>query len=121
MPLSQDDSAYRDIQLGPIRKCLSCKPKFDQSEKKGGMDLPGFHILYGSNPLYHWMGFDSDLMYAAHKAAGGMTSLYRQLGIGCERLFRLILRETLGLSAAQVAWSYQKAEGTRMRTLTLDG
>jgi hypothetical protein len=67
------------------------------------------------------MGFDSDLMYAAHKAAGGMTSLYRQLGIGCEGLFRTILRDSLGLSLAQASWSYQKVEGNRTRTLKLDG
>lgn len=27
------------------------------------------------------------MMYAAHKAAGGMTSVYRQIGIECERLY----------------------------------
>jgi hypothetical protein len=118
-PLVQDDSAYRDTLLGPVRLCLDYRPKLGQSDVD--IDLPAFRTLYGVDPLYHWMGFDSDLMYAAHKAAGGMTSLYRQLGIGCERLFRLILRDSLGLTADQVAWSYQKVEGSRTRTLTLDG
>ena len=45
-------------------------------------------------------------MYAAHKAAGGMTSIYRQLGIGCERLFRQILRDEFVLEDAMVRWSY---------------
>lgn len=99
------------------------------------VDLGGFQTLYGSDPLYHWMGLDSDLMFAAHKAAGGMTSIYRQLGIGCERLFRQILRDELGLSAEQVMWSYEvladatpdDAEGTatrvksKARVLSLDG
>lgn len=117
-PLSQADSVYRETLLAPLRLCLDYKPKLGSNED---VNLPAFRMLYGRDPLYHWMGFDSDLMYAAHKAAGGMTSIYRQLGIGCERLFRLILRDSLGLSEAQVAWSYQKVQGTHMRTLTLDG
>ncbi len=61
-------------------------------------------------------------MYAAHKAAGGMTSIYRQVGIGCEHLFRRILQDTLGLAEADTKWSYEIA-GTsdKSRTLTLDG
>jgi len=58
-----------------------------------------------ADPLYHWMGLDSPLMFAAHKAAGGMTSVYRQLGIGCERIFRQVLQDELELTDAQVAWS----------------
>jgi hypothetical protein len=117
--LLPSDDAYRHVLLAPIKTCINYKPKLGTRDQD--VDLPGFHRLYGSDPLYHWMGFDSDLMYAAHKAAGGMTSLYRQLGIGCERLFRLVLRDSLSLTAEQVTWSYQKAEGTRTRTLSLDG
>jgi hypothetical protein len=40
--------------------------------------------MYGADPFYHWVGLDSQLMYAAHKVAGGMTSIYRHLGIGCQ-------------------------------------
>ena len=60
-------------------------------------------------------------MYAAHKAAGGMTSIYRQLGVGCEQLFRAIIQDALQLSPQQVAWSYQveKQDGSKA-TLTLD-
>jgi len=61
-------------------------------------------------------------MYAAHRAAGGMTSIYRQIGIGFENLFRLIIRDTLGLSEEQVKWSYQvRRSENAMRTLSLDG
>lgn len=51
-----------------------------------------------------------------------MTSVYRQIGIGCEELFRQILQDQLGLTATQVAWSYDvpKPDGT-MRKLSLDG
>lgn len=67
------------------------------------------------------MGLDSSLMYAAHKAAGGMTSVYRQLGTGCERLFRAIVSDELALTREQIDWGYsvEKADGT-FRRLTLD-
>jgi hypothetical protein len=60
-------------------------------------------------------------MYAAHKAAGGMTSIYRQLGIGCERLLRQIIQDQLTLTDAQVAWSYQYDKGNgKLASHTLD-
>jgi len=50
-----------------------------------------------------------------------MTSVYRQLGIGCERLFRTILQDNLGISEEQSKWSYkQPVTGGRIRTLSLD-
>jgi len=61
-------------------------------------------------------------MYASHKAAGGITSIYRQLGIGVEELFRQILQDHLGLYAEQTNWSYQvQSNSGKMRTLKLDG
>jgi hypothetical protein len=61
------------------------------------------------------------LLYAAHKAAGGMTSIYRQIGIGCEHLFRQCLQDALGISAAAVRWSYEvTAANGKVRTLYLD-
>ena len=76
------------------------------------------------------MGLDSPLMFSAHKAAGGMTSIYRQLGIGSERLFRQVLRDRLALAADQVKWSYEilpdvdgddAPKRMKTRTLSLDG
>jgi hypothetical protein len=66
---------------------------------------------------------DNPLMYAAHKAAGGMTSIYRQIGIGCEKLFQSILQDKLNLSATDVAWSYEigATEAQKARKLSLDG
>ena len=51
-----------------------------------------------------------------------MTSIYRQIGIGCERLFREILQDALRLSPEEVTWSYTvaRADG-RSQTLSLDG
>jgi hypothetical protein len=99
------DGRYVDILLAPLRESARYTPKFGQGKGKG-LSLDQFRDRYGADPLYSWIGFDNPLMYAAHKAAGGMTSLYRQLGIGCERLFRQILRDQFRLEDAQVRWSY---------------
>src|SRR5438046_2616366 len=115
------DEKYFTLIATALRICLNYKPKFGKGHKEG-FTLGQFHELYGADPFYHWFGVDSPLMYAAHKAAGGMTSVYRQIGIGCEALFRRILQDSLGLSAEAVRWSYEvpKASGGA-RTLHLDG
>jgi hypothetical protein len=116
----QPDDVYVEIFLAPLRLCASYRPAFGRSGS-GGTSLDAFRTLYGSDPLYHWLGLDSDLMYAAHKAAGGMTSIYRQLGIGCERFFRQIAQDALGLDDHQVTWAYEvESEDGQQATLTLD-
>jgi hypothetical protein len=117
-----NDAEYLRIVLDPIKICVHYKPKFGQGPKGGGLTLPEFQKLYQCDPFYSWFGLDNPLMYAAHKAAGGMTSVYRQVGIGCEALFRRVLQDCLGLSAEAVRWSYEvpKASGGS-RTLHLDG
>lgn len=120
MSEEEHDALYREIILEPLRKCAQYTPKFGQGQE--GQTLEDFTNLYGADPLYSWMGFDSPLMYAAHKAAGGMTSLYRQLGIGCERLFRQVIRDQLNLDAQQANWSYEAVtDDGEIRTLYLDG
>lgn len=122
MNQSEQDQLYVEILLQPLRTCAQYLPKMGKSNE---VSLERFTSLYGADPLYHWMGLDSPLMFAAHKASGGMTSIYRQLGIGTERLFRRILREELSLSAEQVSWSYEILPSNRSngkpRVLTLDG
>jgi hypothetical protein len=78
--------------------------------------------MYGADPFYSWIGLDSPLMYAAHKAAGGMTSIYRQVGIGGQWIFNKVLQHTLGLNAEQANWTYEvpSTEGSTRR-LSLDG
>lgn len=118
------DAGYRELILAPIRLCAHYLPKMG-----GGVDVnfTKFAEIYGDDPFYHWIGLDSAPMYSAHKAAGGMTSLYRQLGIGAERLFRQVIRDQLDLDNEQVRWSYQemvpnaRAGKSRIKTLTLDG
>lgn len=117
------EEKYIEIFLEPIRKCKDYKPKFGESQNSDGVSLEGFMQLYGSDPFYSWIGLDSGLMYAAHKAAGGMTSIYRQIGIGCEHLFREILIETTQYADRDFAhWSYEaKTSGGKSKTLSLDG
>ena len=120
--MKQGDAEYIKLVLDPIKVCAKYKPKFGQGAKGGGLTLEQFQTLYQSDPFYCWFGLDNPMMYAAHKAAGGMTSVYRQIGIGCEKLFRTVLRDSLGLTDADVTWSYEilLASGKK-RTLYLDG
>jgi hypothetical protein len=117
----QSDDIYLDIILRRVRVCKSYKPRFGQGQGSG-LSLEEFRRLYGSDMFYSWFGLDNPLMYAAHKVAGGITSVYRQIGIGCEELFRQILRDQFGLTALQTTWSYEvpKPDGTNRR-LSLDG
>jgi len=117
------DARYLSLVIKPIRVCATYKPKFGQSANGPGLGLAEFQLLYQSDVFYSWLGLDNPLMYAAHKAAGGITSVYRQIGIGCERLFQKILQDELKLSATDVAWSYEIAatESQKARKLSLDG
>jgi len=114
------DKRYLAIVVEPIRVCATYKPKMGCGP--AGCDLRSFQTLYRSDPFYAWFGLDNPLMYAAHKAAGGMTSLYRQIGIGCEHLFRQVLQDELELAADEATWSYEVTGANRkIRTLSLDG
>ena len=117
-----NDAKYLETVLNPIRVCAQYKPKFGQGAKGDGLTLAQFQQLYQSDPFYSWFGLDNPMMYAAHKAAGGMTSIYRQIGIGCEKLFRAVLQEALGLDGTDTIWSYEvPLLNGKTRTLSLDG
>lgn len=115
------DERYFTLFTTAIQKCLTYKPKFGKG-RGSGLAVREFRALYEADPFYHWIGLDSPLMYAAHKAAGGMTSVYRQIGIGSQWVFYQMLQDHLGLSPEQATWSYM-IEGTRckQRKLSLDG
>ena len=118
-----DEQEYLETFLQPIRKCKDYRPKFGQGNSNKGFSLQEFKILYGADSFYSWVGLDTDLMYAAHRAAGGMTSIYRQVGIGCERLFRRIIVDTTHyIDPSFARWSYttQTSSG-KSKTLSLDG
>jgi len=114
------DSDYLSILTEYIRVCARYQPKLGH-RAKSGYRLDEFQRIYGADPFYSWLGLDNPLMYAAHKAAGGMTSIYRQIGIGCEYLFRRILQDHLGLTDEDVRWSYTLPRtGGKARKLYLD-
>ncbi len=113
------DEQYCSLLLSPIKRCLQYRPRMG---KNMPVDLKSFIEFYHDDPLYHWLGLDSSLLYTAHKIAGGMTSFYRQLGVGVERLFRRIMMDRYGLQEKQISWSYQykRPDGTPA-TRYLDG
>lgn len=114
------DKEYLAFILDAVRVCANYRPKLGHGAG-AGYSLQEFQETYRNDPFYSWIGLDNPLMYAAHKAAGGMTSIYRQIGIGCERLFCKVLQDSLGLSAEDVKWSYTVKKGRgRTRTLSLD-
>lgn len=116
------ETEYLNLFLEPIKKSKTYKPKLG-TNNKNGVDLDSFKTLYGNDLFYSWIGLDSDLMYAAHKAAGGMTSIYRQIGVGCERLFRQIIIDVTGYEDPIFStWSYvTKTSDGKNKTLSLDG
>lgn len=119
--LAISDERYLELIRNAIRVCLKYKPAFGRG-KGDGVSLERFQQIYREDEFYSWFGLDSPLVYAAHKAAGGMTSVYRQIGLGCQVVFQCALQDTLGLTAIDSVWSYiVKVKGAKARTLALDG
>lgn len=118
-----NEFVYLERFLDPLKVCKRYKPKMGQGEKDGGVSLDKFLAMYGADSFYAWIGLDTELMYSAHKAAGGMTSVYRQIGIGCEFLFREIIMNSCGYTDPAFAnWSYKtKTKTNKEKTLSLDG
>ena len=120
--MKKDEKQYLEIFLSPVRKCKSYRPKFGLVMEKALLckSSKRFTIQTPSTPGSVWI---QNLMYAAHRAAGGMTSVYRQIGIGCERLFRAVLTDTTGYANAEFAtWSYAaQTRSGKAKKLSLDG
>jgi len=120
MNQQDQDREYLAYVVDAIRVCAEYRPKLGHGSDTG-YSLAEFQTIYRSDPFYNWVGLDNPLMYAAHKAAGGMTSIYRQIGIGCENLFRRVLQDSLALSEDDIKWSYTVRKGRgKTRTLYLD-
>lgn len=113
---SSADERYFKILLAALDRCRDYKPRFGGGSGPG-LTLSQFQSLYTSDPFYHWIGLDSPLIYTAHKAAGGITSVYRQIGIACQWIFQQMLQDHLGLSLEEATWSYV----IESRKLSLDG
>lgn len=123
MPVTESanlDKKYLAILIQRITVCNNYKPKFGKGNQTG-LTRQEFTELYHSDNFYSWFGLDNPLMYAAHKAAGGITSIYRQIGAGCEQIFRLLLQDQLGLSETQSKWSYEITSSGKKHILSLDG
>ena len=119
--VSEKDAQYLEIILDYVRVCMQYKPKFGRG-RRDGLTLEEFQRLHRKDSFYTWFGLDNPMMYAAHKTAGGMTSVYRQIGVGCERVFRQILQDSLQLSEDDVTWLYEvPTPSGRNRKLSLDG
>jgi hypothetical protein len=116
-----EDEKYLALLMTPLKACAQYKPKFGRGGKTG-MSYEQFQEVYAADPFYSWIGLDSPLMYAAHKAAGGMTSVYRQLGMGSQWILNQVIQDHLGLTKDEANWSY-KVPSTKgkTRTLSLDG
>jgi hypothetical protein len=115
------DERYLALIRDALRVCLNYRPAFGLG-KGDGVSLERFQQIYRQDEFYAWFGLDSPLVYAAHKAAGGMTSVYRQIGLSCQLVFQNVLQDTMGFSIEDATWSYQlKPKGGKRRTLALDG
>jgi len=115
------DEAYLQEIRDALAVCLKYRPKLGKGGKQG-YALEEFQRLYRADPFYAWFGLDSPYVYAAHKAAGGITSVYRQIGTGAEKVFRRILQDTLGQTEEECRWSYTvPSTAGKTRRLSLDG
>lgn len=97
------EERYLRILLKAIETCMHYQPRLGGQEP---VSIKQFLERYEADPFYHWMGLDIPEVYKAHRVGGGITSLYRQLGIGCQWLFQQILIDHLGLSEEQTQWRY---------------
>lgn len=104
--MNDRDEKYLKIFLSPLQICAGYLPAFGTSGNSG-LSLSDFQSLYGSDEFYSWIGLDTPLVYAAHKASGGLTSIYRQIGVGSERLLREIIKDGFALAQEKVEWKYE--------------
>lgn len=103
--MMRKDASYLETFLAPLRVCETYRPAFGSASGEG-LSLADFQKLYGADEFYSWIGLDSPLVYAAHKASGGLTSIYRQIGIAAERLLQEIIKDSLELTQDQIDWKY---------------
>lgn len=118
--MEEQEQVYLEMLLKAIRVCANYRPRFGQGSQ-AGLTIDQFTQLYSADPFYSWFGLDSPLVYSAHRAAGGMTSIYRQIGIGCQWVFNQVFRDMLGLNEEESRWSYTlPGAEAKDRILSLD-
>lgn len=65
-----------------------------------------------ADPFATWFGLDSPSVIKAKSRAGLVTSVYRQIGLGCERLLLRVLQDSLGIPSESCGW-FQFVEGQK--------
>ena len=96
-----DDERYLAALIEPVQKSRHHRPRFGTETR---IDADSFRSMYGADLFYRTVGLSDPAVYAAHRAAGGMTSVYRQLGIGARDLVRAILADAFGMTTEEATW-----------------
>lgn len=112
------DERYLGYLIGSIRAAARKPPQFGTGRD---VSLDEFRNLYGADAFYAWIGFDSELLYTAHRAGAAMTSLYRKLGDGCQEVWRAIIRDQFGVADIDATWEYTVPTTRGDRRRALDG
>ena len=99
--MTDREQAYLGALLAPLVVTRNYRPLLGQARPQSPAD---FAALYGADPLYRAAGLDAPAVYAAHRVAGGMTSVYRQLGLGARQLARAVLRDAFGIPEGEATW-----------------
>lgn len=115
---AEREQRYLGYLVDAIRAAARKPPQFGTGKD---VSLDQFKRLYGEDAFYSWIGFDSDFLYAAHKAGSAMTSLYRKLGDGCQELWRALIRDQFGVGDKDATWDYTVPTSGGDRRRTLDG
>lgn len=116
--LAEREQRYLGYLVDAIRLAARRPPQFGTGKD---VSLDQFKRLYGEDPFYAWIGFDSDLLYTAHKAGSAMTSLYRKLGDGCQELWRAIICDQFDVDDNDATWEYTVPTDRGPRKRSLDG
>lgn len=97
------DEWYLSVLTDPVKATRHCEPLFGRRGQRG-VDLDEFQSIYGADLFYRTCGLNDPAVYAAHRAASVMTSMYRQLGKGARQLIRAILCDSFGVTDDEATW-----------------
>lgn len=61
--------------LSPLEATKSYRPKLGQGSQRA-VSAAEFQKIFGEDPFYQWIGLNLPEVYVAHRAVGGITSLY---------------------------------------------
>ncbi len=105
----EQEKKYFGIIKRSLKVCKTYRPHFGQTK---GVTLEQFTAIYSNDQFYSWLGLGRPEVYEAHRIAGVITSLYRQIGIACQEIFVQIIRDKLGLSKEDSSWSVAEEKRT---------